>query len=144
MAVKKIGKYDLIICGKQAIDGDTAQVGPGLAEKLGIPHTTYVRKIEEIREGYMRCQRMTDAGYEVIEMTLPALVTVVKEINEPRMPSLKNMMRAKKADIPVWTAENIGVTEAVAGLMVPYPRYQDIRPQHTVDNEMIEGTRHPS
>ena len=89
MAVKKIGKYDLIICGKQAIDGDTAQVGPGLAEKLGIPHTTYVRKIEEIREGYMRCQRMTDAGYEVIEMTLPALVTVVKEINEPRMLSLK-------------------------------------------------------
>ena len=55
MGIKHIGNYDLIICGKQAMDGDTAQVGPGLAEKLGIPHTTYVRKIEEIRDGYIRC-----------------------------------------------------------------------------------------
>jgi electron transfer flavoprotein beta subunit len=141
MAVKKIGKYDLIICGKQAIDGDTAQVGPGLAEKLGIPHTTYVRKIEEIREGYMRCQRMTDAGYEVIEMTLPALVTVVKEINEPRMLSLKNMMRAKKADIPVWTAENIGADRSRCGLNgSPTRVIRTFVPQHIVDNEMIEGT----
>ena len=85
MGIKKIDDYDLIICGKQATDGDTAQVGPSLAEKLGIPHTTYVRKIEEIRDGYIRCQRLTEDGYEVIEMPLPAVITVVKEINEPRL-----------------------------------------------------------
>ena len=95
MGIRKLGEFDLIICGKQAIDGDTAQVGPSLAEKLGIPHATYVRKIEEIRDGYMRCQRMTDDGYEVIEMPLPALITVVKEINEPRLPSIKGKLKAK-------------------------------------------------
>jgi electron transfer flavoprotein beta subunit len=86
MGIQKIGACDLVICGKQATDGDTAQVGPSLAERMGIPHTTCVRKIEEIREGYIRCQRMTEDGYEVIEMPLPALITVVKEINEPRLP----------------------------------------------------------
>ena len=96
MAVKKISDFDLIICGKQASDGDTAQVGPSLAEKLGIPHTTYVRKIEEIREGYIRCQRMTEDGYEVVEITLPALITVVKEINTPRLPSIKGKNESKK------------------------------------------------
>ena len=96
MGIRKMESVDLVICGKQATDGDTAQVGPSLAEKLGWPHTTYVRKIEEINEKYIRCQRMTDDGYEVIEMPLPAVITVVKEINEPRLPSLKNMMRAKR------------------------------------------------
>ncbi|MDD5603113.1 MAG: electron transfer flavoprotein subunit beta/FixA family protein, partial [Eubacteriales bacterium] len=97
MGVRKIGHYDLIICGKQATDGDTAQVGPSLAEKLGIPHITCVRKIEELRDGYIRCQRLTDDGYDVVETALPALITVVKEINEPRLPSLKGMIKAKKA-----------------------------------------------
>ena len=96
MGIKKLGDYDLIICGKQATDGDTAQVGPSLAEKLGVPHTTNVRKIEEIKEGYIRCQRMTDDGYEVVEMPLPAVIAVVKEINEPRYRSLKGELKAKK------------------------------------------------
>ena len=70
-------------------------MGPSLAEKLGIPHTTNVKKIEEIKEGYIRCQRMTDDGYETIEMSLPAVITVVKEINEPRLPSLKASLEQK-------------------------------------------------
>ena len=138
--IEKIGSADLIICGKQATDGDTAQVGPSLAEKLGIPHTTYVKKIEEIREGYIRCERMTDDGYEVIEMTLPAVITVVKEINEPRLPSIKGMMRAKKAVVQVWTAEDIGADAALCGLDgSPTQVVKTFVPTHNVNSEMIEG-----
>lgn len=140
MGIRKIGEYDLIICGKQAIDGDTAQVGPSLAEKLGIPHTTYVRKIEEIREGYIRCQRMTDDGYEVIELTLPAVITVVKEINEPRLPSIKGMMRSKKAVVTVWTADDIGADKNLCGLKgSPTQVVKTFIPVHDVHSEMIEG-----
>jgi electron transfer flavoprotein beta subunit len=140
MAIKKIGPYDLVICGKQAIDGDTAQVGPSLAEKLGIPHTTYVRKIEEIRDGYIRCQRMTDDGYEVIEMTLPAVISVVKEINEPRLPSIKGMMRSKKAVVQVWTADDIQADKEKCGLKgSPTQVVQTFVPVHDVKSEMIAG-----
>lgn len=114
--IKKIGVYDLIICGKQAIDGDTAQVGPGVAESLGLPFVAYVRKIEEIRTGYIRCERLMEEGYEVLEMALPALITVVKEINEPRLPSLKGMMKAKKAEILTWTAKDLQADPANLGL----------------------------
>jgi electron transfer flavoprotein beta subunit len=138
--VQKIGDVDLIICGKQATDGDTAQVGPSLAEKLGYPHTTYVRKIEEIREGYIRCQRMTEDGYEVVEMPLPAVITVVKEINEPRLPSIKNMMRAKKAVVNVWTADDIGADKNLCGLKgSPTQVVRTFVPVHEIKSEMIEG-----
>lgn len=140
MGIRKIGEYDLIICGKQAIDGDTAQVGPSLAEKLGIPHTTYVRKIEELSDGLIRCERMTDDGYEVVEMTLPALITVVKEINEPRLPSLKGMMRSKKAEIPVWTADDIGADKELCGLKgSPTQVVCTFIPVHEAKSEMIPG-----
>ncbi len=140
LGIKKMGPVDLIICGKQATDGDTAQVGPSLAAKLGIPHTTYVRKIEEIREGTIRCQRLTEDGYEVIEMPLPAVITVVKEINEPRIPSFKGLMKAKKAEIPVWTADEIAADESLIGLKgSPTWVVSTFVPQHNVNSEMIEG-----
>ena len=140
MGIRKAGPYDLVICGKQATDGDTAQVGPSLAEKLGIPHTTYVRKIEEIREGYIRCQRMTEDGYEVVEMPLPALITVVKEINEPRLPSLKGMMRAKKYSVPVWTADEVRADKELCGLKgSPTQVVRTFVPTHGVQSEMIAG-----
>lgn len=140
MGVNKIGQYDLIICGKQATDGDTAQVGPSLAEKLNIPHTTYVRKIEELREGYVRCQRMTDDGYEVIEMSLPAVITVVKEINEPRLPSIKGMLKAKKAQVSVWNAQDIGADIELCGLKgSPTQVVSTFVPVHDVKSEMIDG-----
>ena len=140
MGIKKLGAFDLVICGKQATDGDTAQVGPSLAEKLGIPHSTYIRKIEEIKEGYIRCQRMTEDGYEIIEMPLPALITVVKEINEPRLPSLKGMMRAKKAQVTVWTADDINADKNKCGLDgSPTQVIKTFVPVHDIQSEMIEG-----
>lgn len=114
--IEKIGDVQLIFCGKQAIDGDTAQVGPEIAEKLGIPHVTYVKKIDEINEQEMIVERMNEDGYERVQLPLPALVTVVKEINEPRLPSLKGKMRAKNVEIPVWSAEMIGADPEKVGL----------------------------
>jgi len=115
-AIKKIGEIDLIICGKQAIDGDTAQVGPGIAVHLDMPQITFVRKIEEIADGKIRAERMTEEGYDIVEAELPAVLSVVKEINEPRIASLKGKMTAKKAEIPTWTAEEVGADTERLGL----------------------------
>ncbi|MEW6408797.1 MAG: electron transfer flavoprotein subunit beta/FixA family protein [Nitrospirota bacterium] len=113
--IKKIGAFDFIICGKQAIDGDTAQVGPELAEHLDIPHIAYVKKIHEIRDGTIRAYRMMDDGYDVVESSIPVLITVVKEINEPRMPSLKGKIRAKNYEPVVWNADAIGADRSQTG-----------------------------
>ncbi|MBN1823280.1 MAG: electron transfer flavoprotein subunit beta/FixA family protein [Endomicrobiales bacterium] len=115
-AIRTIAEYDLIICGKQATDGDTAQVGPGVAEMLDIPHVAYVKKIEEIKPNYMKVERMMEDGYDIIEMPLPALITVVKEINTPRLPSLRGMMNSKKAQILQLTAEKIKAEKDNIGL----------------------------
>jgi electron transfer flavoprotein beta subunit len=115
-AIRKIGAFDLIICGKQASDGDTAQVGPGISAHLDIPQVTYVKKIEEIKEKHLRVERMMEEGYEIIETPLPALLTVVKEINEPRLPSLKGLMRAKSAKITVWGQKDLDLDPQGIGL----------------------------
>ncbi|NQT75367.1 MAG: electron transfer flavoprotein subunit beta/FixA family protein [Candidatus Omnitrophica bacterium] len=119
-SIHKIGDYDLVICGKQAIDGDTAQVGPGISSHLDIPQITYVKKIEEVNLGpenkHMRAERMTEEGYEIIESPMPCLITVVKEINEPRLPSLKGKMRAKKAEIKKWEAKDLDLDPDLIGL----------------------------
>ena len=115
-AVEKIKDYDIIICGKQAIDGDTAQVGPGIAATLDIPQITYVRKIEEIKDRDITAERATEDGYEVVQTKLPCLITVVKEINTPRLPSLKGKMKAKSAVIQVWKAVDIQGEENRLGL----------------------------
>jgi electron transfer flavoprotein beta subunit len=110
------GGFDLILCGKQASDGDTAQVGPGISAFLDIPQITYVKKIEEIKDNKVRVERMTEEGFDILETPLPALFSVVKEINEPRIPSLKGMMRSKSAKITVWTAKDIAVDSKEVGL----------------------------
>ena len=115
-AITKIKEFDLILCGKQASDGDTAQVGPGISTHLDIPQVAYVKKIEQIGNGIARVERMTEEGYEVIELPLPALFTVVKEINEPRIPSLRGMMRAKKAKITCWGVNDIQADISCIGL----------------------------
>ena len=107
-AIRKIGAFDLIICGLKTTDGDTGQVGPGLAEQLGIPHVCYLRKIIEIKKSNMRVERFIGDGYEIIDVFLPCLITVTKEINEPRFPSLKGKIKAKKAQIPTWMARDLG------------------------------------
>jgi electron transfer flavoprotein beta subunit len=115
-AIKKLGDYDIIICGKQATDGDTAQVGPGIAEMLNIPHIAYVKKVEDIQPDYIKVERMMEDGFDVIQSPVPVLMTVVKEINTPRMPSLRGMMAAKKAVIGKYTAADIGALPANIGL----------------------------
>jgi electron transfer flavoprotein beta subunit len=115
-AVKKIGDYTVVLCGKQASDGDTAQVGPGISMHLDIPQVTYVKKIEKIDLEKAVVERMTEEGYDVIETSVPVVFTVVKEINEPRLPSLKGKMKAKKAEIPVWTAEDLACEDDKIGL----------------------------
>ena len=105
-AIKKIGKFDLILCGKQAIDGDTAQVGPGIAEWLGLPQVTFDSKIS-LEGTKLKIERLLEEVNEIVECPLPAVLTVVKQINEPRLPSLKGLMRAKKAEIKSLNAADI-------------------------------------
>lgn len=114
-AIRKLGKFDLVICGKQAIDGDTAQVGPEIAEHLGIPQVTYVAKID-VDGNTVRVEREHEDGYEVIETTLPVLLTVVKSINEPRYPTVKGTMKANRKEIPVLTVNDLDVDPERIGL----------------------------
>jgi len=116
LAIRKIGNFDLVICGKQATDGDTAQVGPGIATHLDLPQITYVRKIELIDNKHIVAERLMETGYEIIEAQLPCLLTVVKEINEPRLPSLKGKMAARKAQIIKWTAQDLNADPHKIGL----------------------------
>jgi len=113
---KEIGGFDIILCGKQASDGDTAQVGPGISTHLDIPQVTYVKKIEEIKDNLARVERMTEEGFDVLETPLPVLFTVVKEINSPRIPSLKGMIRAKQAKLTHWSAKDIDADSENIGL----------------------------
>jgi len=115
-AIKKIGGFDIILCGKQASDGDTAQVGPGISTHLDIPQVTYVKKIEEATDKSIKVERMMEEGYEIIETPLPCLLTVVKEINEPRIPSLKGLMRAKAAKITTLTQKDMSLDPQGLGL----------------------------
>lgn len=115
MAIKKIGKFDLILSGKQAIDGDTAQVGPGIAEWLDIPQITYARNIE-INEGKVRVERVLEDSFEVVQAPLPLLITVTKDINEPRYPSLRGLLRAKREKVSIWTCQDLSLEKERIGL----------------------------
>jgi electron transfer flavoprotein beta subunit len=140
MAVKKLDA-DIVICGKQAIDGDTAQVGPEMAEFLNWPHISYVRKIEELGPDSLRAQRLMDDGYDVVESSLPVLITVVRELNTPRLPSLKGKMAAKKAEIRRWTSSDIAADEDKVGLRGSPTQVRNIfAPDAKKDRKMIEGT----
>lgn len=114
-AIKKLG-FDLVICGKQAVDGDTAQVGPELAEFLGIPSVTFVSKVEESGDRHLKVRRMMEEGYQVVEVSFPCLLTVVKEINEPRIPSLRGKLRARSTEIKVWDSLQLSVDSSRIGL----------------------------
>ncbi len=115
--IKKLGNFDLILCGKQAIDGDTAQVGPGIAEWLGIPQVTFAVKIDvDVDRRRSKIERLLEEVNEIVETPLPAVITVVKQINEPRMPSLKGLMKAKKTEIKTLNAEAIAADIKNLGL----------------------------
>jgi electron transfer flavoprotein beta subunit len=139
-AIELLGA-DIIICGKQAIDGDTAQVGPEIAEFLGIPHVAYVRKIDDVRDGAIVVQRLMDDGFDVIESSLPVLLTVVRELNVPRLPSLKGKMAAKKTEIRKLTAVDIGAEEGNLGLKGSPTQVRNIfAPEAKKDRKMLSGT----
>jgi electron transfer flavoprotein beta subunit len=132
---------DVIICGKQAIDGDTAQVGPETAEFMNIPHISYVRKIEEVSGNSIKVQRMMDEGYDVVESSFPVLVTVVRELNEPRLPSLKGKMAAKKAEIKKWSSSDIMADESDLGLKGSPTQVKNIfTPEARSGRKILEGT----
>jgi len=139
-AVKKLGPTDLVLCGRQSTDGDTAQVGPEMAEMLKVPFVAYVGQIQEINGSLMRVKRMIDEGNEVIEAPLPAVITVTKEINLPRLPSLRGIMKSKSAKIPVWTAADMGLDPLTVGMNGSFTRVVKIfTPQHEKNAEMMEG-----
>jgi len=140
-AVAKIANYDIIICGRQTLDGDTGQVGPELSEMLKIPFVSYASKVEEIKDKHIKMQRMIEEGHEEVETTLPAIITVVKEINVPRLPSLRGTMKAKTAKIPVWNAAEIGVEADKAGIPGSPTRVVKIfYPKRTHKSEIFQGT----
>lgn len=139
-AINKLEAH-IIICGKQAIDGDTAQVGPEIAEFLNIPHISYVKRIEEIRSDYIKVQRLMEEGYDVVESTIPVLITVVKELNEPRLPSLKGKIASKKAEIKIWTATDLGAEHDRVGLKGSPTLVKNIfAPEIKKDRKIFEGS----
>ena len=115
-ALTRLDGFDLVICGERATDGDTGQVGPGLAAFLDLPVATYVSAVEEISSSEVRVRRVVEDGYEVLLLKLPAVLTVVKEIGEPRLPTLAGKRRARKIDIPTWSPLDIGVESEKVGL----------------------------
>ncbi len=139
-AIRKMGDVDLVLCGKQAIDGDTAQVGPEMAALLDIPYATFVKKIEML-DGGLKAVRQTDEGTELWKLPMPALITVIKEIGEPRVPSLRNKMRAKKAEITVWGASALGLDPDRIGLCGSFTQVVRIfSPPRRSDRIQIEGS----
>jgi len=139
-AIEHIGA-DVILCGKQAIDGDTAQVGPEIAEFMDIPHISYIRKIVDVSIDRLVVQRLMDDGFDVIESSPPVLLTVVRELNVPRMPSLKGKMAAKKAEIKKMSAADIKADENDLGLKGSPTQVRNIfAPEAKTDRKMLEGT----
>ncbi|HOC03359.1 MAG TPA: electron transfer flavoprotein subunit beta/FixA family protein [bacterium] len=114
-AIKKLGDFSIVICGREAMDGSTGQVGPEIAEHLEIPVIAYVSKILHLTETHIECIRLLEDHYETLKSPLPVVITVVKEINEPRLPSLKGMLKAKKTQVPVLTKNDIGGDDAQYG-----------------------------
>jgi electron transfer flavoprotein beta subunit len=143
---KEVMPVDLIICGKQTNDGDTGHIGPGLGAWLDWPNVAYVRKVEDVKSsgsgkgGTIVVHRLMEDGIDVLEMELPAVIAVVKEINEPRVPSLKGKMNAKKAEIPKWDGAAIGANMACVGLKgSPTIVAKSFRPPMKVGGVTIEG-----
>ena len=124
-AIRKIGAdcaegdppgFDLVLCGERATDGDTGQVGPGIASFLDLPVASYVSRIEAVEGKTCRVQRLVEEGYEILEVRMPAVFTVVKEAANPRLPTLRGKQKARQADIPVWGPDELGIPSDKVGL----------------------------
>lgn len=141
-AIEKIGNVDLVICGKQAIDGDTAQVGPGIAAHLDWQQATYLMEIKPTDNNTILTKRLHENGYDLCEVTLPAIITVVKGINTPRVPTLKGRLASLKAEIPLWKPEDIDAKIEQLGLNGSPTRVVKTEPPapRTSSTIKIEGT----
>ena len=139
MAIKKIGDYDLIFCGRQAADWDAGQVGSGIAEILGLPSITVAKKVD-ITDGKARVERVTADNYEVVEVSLPALITVSNELGEPRYATLKGIMAAAKKQPIIWQPADIGVEPSQIGAAGRHTKMLKLfQPVHEGKCEIIEG-----
>lgn len=114
MAIKKIGSFDIVFCGRQAADWDSGQVGSGVAEFLGIPSVTVAKKVE-VADGKAKVERVVADGYETLEVMLPVLITVSNELGEPRYATLKGIMAAAKKQPTIWKPADIGLDPSQAG-----------------------------
>ena len=140
-AIRRIADYDIIFAGRQAIDGDTAQVGPQIAEKLGIPQVTYVERIISCNGKEVTVRRQLEDGYEVIQVPMPCLLTVVKELNKPRYMSVKGIYEAYEKDITVWNENDIPVRADEIGINAsPTKVFRSFTPDPKGKGIMIEGT----
>jgi len=140
-AIDMIGECSLVILGKQTLDGDTGQVGPELAHRLNIPFIGYASSIPEISGNKIKVKRLMEDRYETFEIKLPAAVSVVKDINIPRVPSLRGKMKAKNVEIPVWDAVKLGVNEDEVGLSGSYTQVIKIfTPDIKHEIKMIKGS----
>lgn len=113
---EKVGDFDLILCGQFAIDGDTAQTGPSIAEHLGLPQVTYVKEVESSSSSSIVCKREVEAGIQRVEMQLPGLICMLKCDYEPRMPAIKGVMKANRTPIPEVSMEDLGLDPSEVGI----------------------------
>ena len=139
-AIKKID-YDLVICGREAIDGDTAQIGPQLAEHLNLPQITYVKNVE-VGDGKIICERALEDGYERVEAGLPALITVISDLNKPRYPSVGGIVSAyREKEVKVWGATDINADPKCLGLEgSPTEVRKTFAPEPKGEGEILEGS----
>lgn len=140
-AIRKIEDYDIIFCGRQAIDGDTAQVGPGIGEHLKIPQITYVSGLEINGTNIIANRNIEDGSY-VIKSKMPVILTAIKELNEPRYPSIDGIHKAyREKKIDIWTANDLDIDEKKIGLNgSPTKVKKSFTPQISFKGEIIEGT----
>lgn len=137
--IRKIGDFDLVFAGRQAIDGDTAQVGPQIAEKLGVPQVTYVKEFE-MGDGAVTVKRALEDGYEQLRVKLPCVLTAIKELNTPRYMSVPGILRAVKSEIKVWSADDIGVDKTTVGLKAsPTNVFRSFTPKPKGKGITVEG-----
>ncbi len=138
-AIREIGDYDLIFCGKQAFDGDTAQVPPGIAEHLGIPQVTFAIGLE-VDGRKVRVRRLLENEFETVEVKMPALISVVKQINEPRRPGIKAKLAAKKKEVKVWDASCIDADACLCGFDgSPTRVVRTFAPSRNTEGKKYEG-----
>ena len=139
MAIKKIGEYDLIFCGRQSADWDAGQIGSGIAEILGIPSVSVARKVE-IADGKASVEQVIAGGYEVVEVTLPALITVTSELGDLRYAALKGIMAAAKKQPIIWKPADIGLEPSQVGAAGRHTKVVKLfQPVKEVKCEIIEG-----